>query len=80
MNNCIVDLPSGALYPGTGNLNSDPLFVLQPSLLGTTGDLRIQEGSAAIDIINSTPILTDHDGVQRPIGSKADIGAFEFIP
>ena len=55
VNNCIVDLPSGALYPGSGNINDDPLFVLQPNLLGTTGDLRIQQGSAAIDIINSTP-------------------------
>jgi len=80
VNNCIVDLPGGAIYPGTGNINGDPKFVLQPSLLGTTGNLRIQEVSAAIDIINSTSVQTDHDGVQRPIGAKADIGAFEFIP
>ncbi len=79
---CIVDLPNGAIYQGLGNRNADPLFVSQPTLLGVNGDLRLRTGSPAIDVIdaNLSFIPTDHDGVERPVGFRADMGAFEYNP
>ena len=63
-------------YTGTGNLNADPLFVMQPPIgLGTSGDLHLQACSPAKDAGTATsapPI--DFDGDMRPQGSGIDMG------
>jgi parallel beta-helix repeat protein len=56
------------------NLSADPLFVDV-----STGDLRLQAGSPAINAgATLTELTTDKDGVVRPQGSSYDIGAYEF--
>jgi hypothetical protein len=62
-------------YGGTGNIDSDPLFVLVP------GDLKLAEGSPCIDTGDSAGApekdLLDRS---RPRGAGFDMGAYEFIP
>src|SRR3989344_2243040 len=59
---------------GTGNLTSDPLFVSA----GT--DYRLQSSSPAIDAGDpATSSGIDYAGTIVPQGSRADIGAFEYI-
>jgi hypothetical protein len=56
------------------NLTTDPNFVD-----GAADDLRLQDGSAAIDggmTIDSVP--TDISGVPRPQGIAYAIGAYEY--
>lgn len=76
------------VYPGTGNHNMDPLFVNQPPIgRGTTGDLRLQACSPAIDAgsnaIIPTSITTDVKGDPRIVNATglaiatADMGAHE---
>ncbi len=60
-------------YPGTGNLDGNPLL---------TADWYLQKGSAAID--RGSPSLgydgqTDIDGEPRLYNNRVDIGADEFI-
>jgi len=67
-------------YGGTGNLNTDPLYVLQPPIAqGTSGDLRLQTCSPAQDegndAANST--TTDLEGNPRKFGA-IDLGAYEL--
>ncbi len=60
------------LFPGTGNLNTNPDFASQT-------DLRLQEGSPCIDTGTSTEApATDILGQTRPIGSGWDMGAYEM--
>ncbi len=60
-------------FPGTGNINADPLFVNTG-----IGDYRLQEGSPAVDQGTSTG-APDIDllGVARPINGLWDMGAYE---
>ncbi len=63
-------------YPGTGNINTDPLFVN-----ALNGDYHLQESSPCIDKgsgpdLNSLVPLADIDGEAR-IGSTCDIGVDE---
>ncbi|WP_164490066.1 choice-of-anchor Q domain-containing protein [Runella sp. SP2] len=80
---CIVQQGSG-VYPGIGNLNVNPLFISQPSIgLGTTGDLRLQGCSLAIDAGTNQGIpTTDLEGNARVNaiggGGTVDIGAYEY--
>ncbi|MCB0682054.1 MAG: right-handed parallel beta-helix repeat-containing protein, partial [Saprospiraceae bacterium] len=81
----IVQQGSG-VYPGTGNLNLDPLFVSQPPIgLGTAGDLHLQACSPAVDLgTNSGAPGVDYDDQPRPFNSYGlsealtDMGAFEY--
>lgn len=78
--NSIVQQASG-VYPGTDNLNQNPLFVSQPPIaLGTSGDLHLQAGSPAIDAgTNTGAPSTDIEGNPRPLtaADPADMGADE---
>ncbi|MFN8473344.1 MAG: choice-of-anchor Q domain-containing protein [Anaerolineae bacterium] len=82
----IVQQASG-VYPGTGNRNQDPLFVTPVTLpppANTSGNLRLQANSPAIDAGNNNvtdPSLpaTDLDGNPRILGSAVDMGAYEFL-
>lgn len=86
----IVKQASG-VYPGTGNLNVDPLFVNQPPVgLGTIGDLHLQNNSPAINagtvsagsITAGTAIdapTDDFDGDPRPLGGGLDLGYDEVV-
>lgn len=69
----IVQQASG-VYPGTFNLNSDPLFVNEAG-----GDLRLQTVSPAINSGNDAAnnSINDLDGNSRKIG-VIDRGAFEI--
>ncbi|MBX2893174.1 MAG: hypothetical protein KF734_19845 [Saprospiraceae bacterium] len=81
----IIQQNSG-VYPGTGNLNLDPLFVEQPPVgLGTTGNLQLQECSPAIDAGTNTGAPNeDFGGNTRPFNavgtpeSLTDMGAWEY--
>jgi len=71
-------------YTGSGNMNHDPLFVSQPPVgLGTTGDLRLQDCSPAIDAANDADAPAD-DFEQNarfdalPNDGIADMGAYEY--
>jgi len=80
-------------YPGTGNVDGDPVFADTELIAGEDGifrtcddGLRLQEGSPCIDKANDaeappTDILgrerVDVPGVVRDGGSPADMGAYE---
>ena len=60
------------LFPGTGNLNTNPKFT-------SLTDLRLQAGSPCIDTGTSTGApSTDIIGQSRPIGDSWDMGAYEM--
>jgi hypothetical protein len=71
----------GAAYAGTGNIDSDPLFVNAAG-----GDFHLQAGSPCVDRA-SNPLApeTDLDGVPRPQDGNddglaiADMGAYELV-
>ena len=59
---------------GTGNLNSDPLFVNVAQ-----GNFRITGSSPVIDQADPyAPLAVDIDGHYRPQGRRCDIGAYEY--
>ncbi|MFZ0449585.1 MAG: choice-of-anchor Q domain-containing protein, partial [Desulfatiglandaceae bacterium] len=70
-------------YPGTGNIDVDPLFVTPAS-----GDFHLQAGSLCIDAGNNTfipsGITSDLDGEPRVVdgdgnsSAVVDMGAYEF--
>ena len=62
-------------FTGTGNINSDPLFVNQ-----ATGNLHLKVGSPCINTATtySNMPTTDLDGGKRTIGTKPDMGAYEY--
>ena len=69
-------------YSGTGNLNTDPLFILQPTQgLGTTADLRLQGCSPAINVGSNAAlpsgINTDLASLSRIVNTTVDMGAYE---
>jgi predicted outer membrane repeat protein len=70
-------------YPGTNNVNIDPLFVNPVSSTSaptSTGDYHLQIGSPCIDLGTSAGAPThDLDNNIRPIGSGVDMGADEVV-
>jgi hypothetical protein len=61
---------------GEGNINANPIFVdLEKK------DLHLLAGSPAIDTANTqkAPEI-DYDGNPRPLGTAADMGAYEYAP
>lgn len=69
-------------YAGTGNLNVDPLFILQPApALGNTGDLRLQGCSPAVNAGSnaalSVGVTTDLASLPRVANTTIDMGAYE---
>jgi hypothetical protein len=58
--------------PGPGNISANPLFV-------GGGDYHLTAGSPAKDKASTAQApATDLDGILRPVGPAADMGAFEF--
>jgi hypothetical protein len=69
-------------YAGTGNLNTDPLFVFQPAPgLSSAADLRLQGCSPAINLGSNAGlpagIATDLAGSPRITNTTVDMGAYE---
>jgi lysophospholipase L1-like esterase len=63
----------GSLYPGTGNVNADPLFLNEGA-----GNLRLRPCSPAINAgVQAGGTTIDLVGVERPAAGGVDIGAFE---
>jgi hypothetical protein len=64
-----------SLYPGSGNIFLDPLFVD-----ASNGDLHLAPSSPAINtgINSANNELTDFDGNPRVSGVKIDMGAYEL--
>ncbi|MTW21928.1 InlB B-repeat-containing protein, partial [Allochromatium palmeri] len=67
---------------GAGNLETDPLFIDTAG-----GDLRIEEGSPAIDAGNNTPITDPDPDIALDLGHLSriyndlvDLGAYEYQP
>ncbi len=74
----------GGGFAGTGNINSDPLFVNpQPASVAptTAGDYRLLKCSPAINTGNNSSIppatTTDLDGNARIAYQRVDMGAYE---
>jgi len=72
-------------YPGTGNIDADPLF------LGAPDDLHLGPGSPCIDAANGpeapeldldgNPRIDDPDSPNTGVGPPwADMGAYEYQP
>jgi len=62
-------------YPGTGNLNADPLFRSPDAL-----DWSLAVGSPSIDSATSCGVTLDCRGLMRPQGYGFDMGAYELDP
>lgn len=78
-------------YAGTGNINSDPLFVRNSSpgvdnVWGTAdddyGDLHLQNSSPCINkgLNSANTSTTDLAGNPRIVGLTIDLGVHEYIP
>jgi hypothetical protein len=79
-NLCLVR--SNVLFPSTGrpnNATAAPLFQDE-----TNHDFHLMPGSPAVDAATATTtfpgVSADLEGVMRPQGAKADVGAFERVP
>ncbi len=60
-------------WPGTGNIDADPLFV-------GVGDYHLTLESPCIDTGTDAGVYTDMDGEVRPMGAGFDMGADEYLP
>jgi predicted outer membrane repeat protein/parallel beta-helix repeat protein len=68
-------------YPGTGNLDVDPLLGPLQDNGGFTQTMALGASSPAIDSGDDTNCpATDQRGVTRPQGAACDIGAYEYEP
>ncbi len=67
-------------YPGTNNLDADPLLGPLQDNGGYTWTMALQSGSAAINTgFDTSCPLTDQRGVTRPQGAHCDRGAYELV-
>jgi Right handed beta helix region len=68
----ITDRGSSTLI--SNNVTTNPSFINASS-----GDLRLQPGSTAIDVgVTLSAVTSDFSGAPRPVGSGYDIGAYEY--
>ncbi|MBI4558235.1 MAG: right-handed parallel beta-helix repeat-containing protein [Candidatus Hydrogenedentes bacterium] len=69
-----IKLQGTATYPGTGNINADPL-----SLFVAFGDHRLAGNSPCVDVgtVVGAPVA-DTLGTPRPQGNGVDMGAYEY--
>jgi len=67
--------------PADGDTFADPKLGLLADNGGPTFTMALLAGSPAIDAAYPVPILpTDQRGIRRPVGVRADIGAYEYAP
>jgi len=74
-------MPAG-VYPGTGNINEEPMFVAPITATAaptTTGNYRVHYNSPTIDAGSTLSVTaaTDLDGHPRVMGKAVDMGAYE---
>ena len=60
-------------WPGTGNIDEDPLFV-------GGGDYHLTASSPCIDTGTDAGVIEDMDCETRPYGPGFDMGADEYVP
>lgn len=71
------DVMGSEVWPGDGNLISDPSFVRN------AGDFRLLPGSPCIDSGSNTAAFAspmDLDGSSRIVNGTVDMGCYEFVP
>jgi large repetitive protein len=92
-NNCYLETPpTSATYnledadtcgfsTATNLINTDPRLGALQNNGGPTLTRALLDGSLAIDYVTvNTGVTVDQRGFNRPVGSWADIGAYEYIP
>jgi Cys-rich repeat protein len=68
-----VIFPQSTLIPGN--------FLMPPQLVDPpNGDFRLKPGSPAVDVADTVTTKHDLNGVMRPVGPRADLGAYELVP
>ena len=84
LNNLVYGNDDGAFSLQNGNVDQStvvagPRFInYQPA---GSGDYHLASDSPCIDAGTSTGApTTDHDGVQRPVGTGVNIGPYEWVP
>ncbi len=74
----VNDGHSDSVFGSHNLINVDPLFV-NPSIIYSTANFRLQSKSPAINSGTSTnAAIIDFDGNQRPLKSGCDLGAYQF--
>jgi predicted outer membrane repeat protein len=69
------DIQGGAVFPGAGNINLNPLFVN-----AAANNYHLQQTSPAVDKVPAVKApRTDLDGIPRPVGLAADMGCYEWF-
>ncbi|MBI5844242.1 MAG: right-handed parallel beta-helix repeat-containing protein, partial [Deltaproteobacteria bacterium] len=75
--NDVVDCVAGAWGGNLGNLTGINGNISQNPMFVSGTDLHIQPGSPCINAAVSSETPGDYDGLPRPVGAYADMGAFE---
>jgi hypothetical protein len=76
---CMVQMTNNVIFPASvsfsNNIYADPRFV------NAASDFHLQATSPAVDAADASPApALDLDGEPRPVGPRADLGAYEFHP
>jgi hypothetical protein len=75
-----VDQDGSCFTGGTGDTTADPKLGALANNGGETDTMAIGSSGSAYNTGSNTCVSPDQRGVNRPVGSACDIGAFELAP